>query len=98
MEKLISRSKESSFSFQKFKKSNSILKGIEEYQSCFEITNKENQTNEDIYKIGLNLFSIYDKILTVTIEYSKKIDQIYENLKPNEISYEGRIQKIIYIK
>ena len=98
MEKLISRTKESSFSFQKFKKSNSILKDIEEYQSCFEITNKENQTNEDIYKIGLNLFSIYDKILTVTIEYSKKIDQIYENLKPNEISYEGRIQKIIYIK
>jgi len=98
MEKLISRNKETSFSFQKIKKSNSFLKGIEEYQSCFEIISKEDEINEEIYKIGQNLFSIYDKLLYATNEYSIKIDQIYKNLKTNENSYEGRIQIIIYIK
>ena len=96
MEKLNIRNKEISFSFQIFKKSNSNLKDIEEYQSCFDIINKENEINGDIYKIRQNLFNIYDKLLSATNEYSKKIDQIYENLKPNENSYEGRIQIIIY--
>ena len=96
MEKLNGKIKGSSLSFHKSKKSNLNLKGIEEYQSCIDIIKKENETNEDIYKIGQNLLNIYDKILSATNEYTKKIDQIYENLKPNESSYEGRIEKIIY--
>lgn len=95
MEKLNIRNK-ASFSFHKSKKTNLILKGIEEYQSYFDIIQKENETNEEIHKIELNLFNIYNKIISATNEYTKKIEQINENLKPNESSYEGRIQKIMY--
>jgi len=92
MEKLNSKI----FPLHKSKKSNSIIKGIEEYQSCFDIIKMENETNEYIHKIAENLFNIYDKIVSATNEYTNKIDQIYENLKPNENSYEGRIEKIMY--
>ena len=85
------------------KKSNNKLKllhnslmHIEEYKKLKDFIIKEFEKNNEIHNFEGYILDIYEEIQNATYEYTDKLRNITQKLKPDTKTNEGKTQKIIY--
>ena len=83
-------------SIHKSKNTQNPLSTINEYNQIYKITEKEIENSKILSETEKLLSYIYGEIKNATKEYKLKILNICKQLKPDENTFEGKIQKIIY--
>ena len=83
-------------SIHKSKNKQNTLSKINEYNQIYKITEKEIENSKILSETEKLLSIIYEEIKNATKEYELKLLNICKQLKPDETTFEGKIQKIIF--
>ena len=83
-------------SIHKSKNKQNTLSKINEYNQIYKITEKEIENSKILSETEKLISNIYEEIKNATKEYQLKILDICKQLKPDENTFEGKIQKIIF--
>ena len=82
-------------SFHKSKNRQNLLSTINEYNQIYKITEEEIKSSKILSETEKLLSIVYGEIKNATKEYQLKLLNICKQLKPDENTFEGKIQKII---
>ena len=83
-------------SIHKSKNKQNTMSKINEYNQIYKITEKEIENSKILSETEKLLSIIYEEIKNATKEYELKLLNICKQLKPDETTFEGKIQKIIF--